>query len=106
MNEEFVAASLRALGHRTRLSIYRRLGKAGDKGLIVGDIQKVLGVPAATRSHHLAKLARVGLVSQGRRGREICCCVDYDEMHSLIMFLTDECCTSVNLKSEYAQNAA
>ena len=68
--------------------------------MIVGDIQKALGVPASTLSHHLAKLARVGLVLQGRRGREICCGVDYDEMRSLIGFLTEESCTGVTLESE------
>ncbi len=106
MNEDTAAARLEALGHGTRLSVYRLLVKAGDDGLIVGDIQKALGVPASTLSHHLAKLARVGLVSQGRRGREICCGVDYDEMRTLIGFLTEECCTGVSLESEGSQGAA
>ena len=106
MNEDTAAARLEALGHGTRLSIYRLLVKAGGDGLILGDIQKALGVPASTLSHHLAKLARVGLVSQGRRGREICCGVDYDEMRSLIGFLTEECCTGVTLESEDPQDAA
>ena len=106
MNEDTAAARMEALGHGTRLSIYRLLVKAGDDGLIVGDIQKALGVPASTLSHHLAKLARVGLVLQGRRGREICCGVDYDEMRTLIGFLTEECCTGVYLESEGSQDAA
>ena len=106
MNEDTAAARLEALGHGTRLSIYRLLVKAGDDGLIVGDIQKALGVPASTLSHHLAKLARVGLVSQGRRGREICCGVDYDEMRTLIGFLTEECCTGVSLESKGSHDAA
>ena len=65
--------------------------------MIVGDIQKTLDVPASTLSHHLAKLARAGLVSQGRRGREICCGVDYGEMQSLISVLTEECGAGVTL---------
>lgn len=106
MNEDTAAARLEALGHGTRLSIYRLLVKAGDEGLIVGDIQKALNVPASTLSHHLAKLARVGLVSQGRRGREICCGVDYHEMRALIGFLTEECCTGVTLEREDSRDAA
>ncbi|MEL0020976.1 MAG: metalloregulator ArsR/SmtB family transcription factor [Rickettsiales bacterium] len=106
MNEETAASRMEALGHSTRLSIYRLLVKAGDDGLIVGDIQKALDVPASTLSHHLAKLARVGLVSQGRRGREIYCSVDYDEMRALIGFLTEECCTGVCLEQSDAQDAA
>ena len=105
MNEKTAAGRLEALGHQTRLSIYRLLVKAGDDGLIVGDIQKALDVPASTLSHHLAKLARVGLVSQGRRGREIYCSVDYDEMRALVGFLTEECCAGVTLEQD-AQDAA
>ena len=105
MNEETAAGCLEALGHQTRLSIYRILVKAGDDGLIVGDIKKDLNIPASTLSHHLTKLARVGLVSQGRRGREIYCSVDYHEMRALIGFLTKECGTGFALEQD-AQDAA
>ena len=105
MNEETAAARMVALGHSTRLSIYRLLVKAGDDGLVVGDIQRALDVPASTLSHHLAKLARVGLVVQGRRGREIYCRFDFDEMRSLIGFLTEECCTGVILEQDDMQSA-
>jgi ArsR family transcriptional regulator len=88
---------LDALGHQTRLLIFRILVKAGDDGLIVGDIQKDLNIPASTLSHHLTKLAWVGLVSQGRRGREV--------YAVLIGFLTKECCTVVALEQD-AQDAA
>ena len=97
MNEDTAAARMEALGHHTRLSIFRLLVRAGQDGLIVGDIQRALEIPASTLTHHLAKLARVGLVSQGRRGREICCCVEYGEMQALIGFLTEECCAGVTL---------
>ena len=105
MNEETAAGRLDALGHQTRLSIFRILVKAGDDGLIVGDIQRDLNIPASTLSHHLTKLARVGLVSQGRRGREIYCSVDYHEMRALIGFLTKECGTGFALEQD-AQDAA
>ncbi|MED5360554.1 MAG: helix-turn-helix domain-containing protein, partial [Pseudomonadota bacterium] len=70
-----------------------------------GDIQRALNVPASTLSHHLAKLARVGLVVQGRRGREIYCRVEFDEMRSLIGFLTEECCNGVILEQDDTQSA-
>ena len=105
MDDKTAAERLEALGHQTRLSIYRLLVKAGDDGLIVGNIKKALDMPASTLSHHLAKMVRVGLVSQGRRGREIYCSVDYDEMRALIGFLTEECCAGVNLEQD-AQDAA
>jgi ArsR family transcriptional regulator len=100
MKEETAVGRLEALGHQTRLSICQLLVKAGDDGLIVGDLQKALDVPASTLSHHLAKLTRVELVSQGRRGREIYCSVNYDEMWALIGFLTEECCTDVILEQD------
>lgn len=99
MDETFAAARLEALGHPTRLAIYRLLVKAGQDGLIVGAIQKALDIPASTLSHHLAKLARVALVVQGRAGREICCCADYDEMRALLGYLTEQCCTGVTVEA-------
>ena len=95
MDETAASARLEALGHPTRLAIYRLLVKAGPEGLVVGAIQRAIDVPASTLSHHLAKLARVGLVVQGRDGREICCCADYEAMRALLGFLTEECCTGV-----------
>ena len=79
MNEETAAARMEALGHSTRLSIYRLLVKAGDDGLVVGDIQRALDVPASTLSHHLAKLAGWSGGSRSA-GQEIYCGVDFDEM--------------------------
>jgi DNA-binding transcriptional ArsR family regulator len=105
MNEETAVRRLDALGYQTRLLIFRILVKAGDVRLIVSDIQKDLNIPASTLSHHLTKLARVGLVLQGRRGREVYCSVDCDEMRALIGFLTKECCTVVALEQD-AQDAA
>lgn len=105
MDELTAATRLEALGHPTRLAIYRLLVKAGQPGLVVGAIQRSLDIPASTLSHHLGKLARVGLVVQGRDGREICCCADYDTMRALLGFLTEECCTGVAIE-EYCTNAA
>ncbi|MEQ9587270.1 MAG: helix-turn-helix domain-containing protein, partial [Parvibaculaceae bacterium] len=47
-------------GNSHRLSVFRFLVKAGHDGASVGDIQKGLGIPASTLSHHLARMAKVG----------------------------------------------
>jgi hypothetical protein len=45
-----------ALGTESRLQILRLLLKAHPEGLVVGDIQSELGIPASTLSHHLERL--------------------------------------------------
>ncbi|MCG8689830.1 MAG: metalloregulator ArsR/SmtB family transcription factor [Minwuiales bacterium] len=99
------AQCMEALGNETRLSIFRLLVKAGDEGLIVGQIQRALGIPASTLSHHVARLVRCGLVSQERRSRELHCRARYDTMRDVLGFLTDECCTGVSLETEAADLA-
>ena len=86
------AAQLESLGNPTRLSIYRLLVKAGPVGLPVGEIQRRLGVPASTLSHHLANLVQNDLVAQVREGRVLRCMPNFERMGELLKFLTDECC--------------
>jgi ArsR family transcriptional regulator, arsenate/arsenite/antimonite-responsive transcriptional repressor len=95
MDDTDAARALDALGNVKRLAIYRLLVRAGDDGLAVGDVQRALGIPASTLSHHVAWLGRAGLVTQERQGREIRCRADYGVMHALVDFLTDSCCVGV-----------
>ena len=95
MNDPDAARALDALGNVKRLAIYRLLVRAGDGGLAVGEVQRALGFPASTLSHHLAWLSRAGLVAQERHGREIRCHADYAVMHALVGYLTDSCCVGV-----------
>lgn len=95
MTEQQTADSLAALGNRTRLRLYRLLVRAGEDGLNVGDLQRLLEVPASTLAHHLATLARAGLVVQERRGREVVSRADYRAMRALVDYLTNECCAGV-----------
>lgn len=91
------ARALAALGHDARLSIYRLLVKAGDKGLRVGDIARHLGFAPSTLAHHLKALVDAGLVVQEKHGREVVNMADYRAMTGLVRFLTSECCTGVTL---------
>ncbi len=96
--DEFQAASgLSALGNRTRLRLFRLLVKAGEAGMNVGDIQALIEVPASTLAHHLATLARCGLVIQERRGREVISRADYGAIRALTGYLSEECCTGVGI---------
>jgi DNA-binding transcriptional ArsR family regulator len=92
-----IAQSLAALGHEARLAVFRLLVKAGHDGLTIGQIAQHQGLAASTLAHHLRMLVGCGLVTQERSGREVINRVDFDEMHRILDFLTDECCSGVCL---------
>ncbi len=87
-----MAAQLEALGHPTRLALYRLMVRAGPEGIPVGRLQEALGIPASTLSHHLAKLTAQGLVSRERQATTLICRADFETMTGLVGFLNDECC--------------
>ncbi|WP_343561537.1 ArsR/SmtB family transcription factor [Kiloniella sp. b19] len=93
MEHETAAASLAELGNTHRLAVYRFLVKAGHGGSSVGDIQKAIGIPASTLSHHLSRMAKVGLIRQEKKSRTIFCIPEYQHLFSLIDFLKEECCS-------------
>ena len=86
------AELLAALGHETRLSIYRLLVEAGPAGINASAIGEQLGLVPATLSFHLAHLNRVGLIQGRQESRFIFYSADYGEMDELIAFLTNNCC--------------
>ncbi|BBN83634.1 transcriptional regulator [Pseudoalteromonas sp. A25] len=92
MKIEQAATQLAELGHVTRLEIYRILVRAGHNGLAVSAIQQQLDIPGSTLSHHIARLVKVGLVSQTREGRVLRCQAQYQQLEGLIAFLSEECC--------------
>lgn len=96
------AAALASLGHEARLSVYRLLVRAGHEGLNVGEIGEQLNLPASTLSHHLRALVQAGLVVQERRGREVFNKPDFDAMAQVLTFLTDECCSGIELRTNAA----
>jgi DNA-binding transcriptional ArsR family regulator len=92
MEIEIIAKALKELGHPTRLAIFKRLVKSGNKGVAVGVVQEELNVPGSTLSHHISGLASAGLIKQRREGRILYCVVEYEKLLSVIEFLQDECC--------------
>ena len=86
------ALLLDELGNQTRLRIVRLLVRAGDDGRTVGDIQREIGIPASTLSHHLSHLRSAGIVWQEREGTVLHCFVDFEMISELVSFLTAECC--------------
>lgn len=81
-----------ALGHETRLTIFRLLVEAGPGGTNASAIGEQLDIPAPTLSFHLAHLSRVGLIRGERQSRFIHYSAAYETMDELIAFLTRNCC--------------
>ena len=83
---------LAALGHETRLAIFRLLVQAGLEGVSAGTIGEKLTIPPPTLSFHLAHLSRVGLIKGRQESRFIYYAADYASMDELLAYLTKNCC--------------
>jgi ArsR family transcriptional regulator len=88
------AALLSQLGNKTRLKIVRELVRAGNTGMAVGEIQKKLGTPNSTLSHHINHLRAVGLIRQTRESTILRCFIEFNKIQAIIDFLTEECCAT------------
>lgn len=86
------AELLAALGHESRLAIFRLLVEAGPAGVVASAIGEQLALPPATLSFHLNHLSRVGLIASRREGRFIRYSAAYRTMDELLAFLTHNCC--------------
>lgn len=87
-----VIEALGALAQESRLAIYRLLVQAGPEGMPAGQIAERLRIPQATMSFHLMHLSHAGLVHSRRAGRFVIYSADFDAMHALIAYLTENCC--------------
>ena len=82
-----------AMGAEPRLRIMQLLLTAHPQGLVVGDIQEELEIPASTLSHHLDKLKNEDLVKVRREGTFLWYTANTESLQEIINFLYAECCT-------------
>jgi len=82
-----------AMGAEPRLRIMQLLLTAHPQGLVVGDIQDDLEIPASTLSHHLDKLKNEELVKVRREGTFLWYTANTEALQELLNFLYAECCT-------------
>jgi ArsR family transcriptional regulator, arsenate/arsenite/antimonite-responsive transcriptional repressor len=82
-----------AMGAEPRLRVMQLLLTAHPQGLVVGDIQDEIGIPASTLSHHLDKLRNEDLVRVRREGTFLWYTANTDSLQEIINFLYAECCT-------------
>jgi ArsR family transcriptional regulator len=94
--------ALAALAQDTRLAIYRLLVQQGPAGLSAGTIAEGLSIAGATLSFHLKELAHAGMVESRQDGRFVYYSANYDQMNSLLAYLTENCCQGEACASETA----
>lgn len=85
-------AAFAGLANEHRLAVYRLLVQAGPQGSSAGDIASALDIAPSSLSFHLAHMTRAGLIAQRRESRSLIYSADFEQMYSLIGFLTDKCC--------------
>ena len=102
MKLEKAANVLAKIGNPTRLKIVRLLVRAGHEGLPVGTIQKKLGVPGSTLTHHITHLKSAGVIRQERQQATLICKMEYEVLQNLVDYLTEECCADVVEKDNAA----
>lgn len=89
-----------ALGAEPRLQIVRTLLAAHPSGMVAGDLQEELEIPASTLSHHLEKLKHVGLVGVRREGTFLWYAAKTEVLRELLEFLYEECCTRSRARAQ------
>lgn len=90
------ASAYAALGSEQRLALLRRLTRAGEQGMSIGQVGKATGLSGANLTHHLKILAQTGLIVQTKQGRStICAAADYATFKQLNDFLMAECCADL-----------
>jgi ArsR family transcriptional regulator len=92
MDSAAAAQALSALGHETRLTLFRMLVEQGPDGLAAGVIAERLDVPPSSLTFHLQHLQRAGLITQRRQHRQLIYAADFPAMRGLVGYLTDNCC--------------
>ncbi len=89
-----IAKGFRAIGSTPRLAVFLELVKAGKKGLMVGEIQGLLNIPASTLAHHIRFLERAELIHQEKNGRSVFTYANFDQAELLAGYILQECCSN------------
>ena len=100
MKADSAIEALGALAQEHRLTLFKLLVRAGDKGLAAGAIADALGVPNSSLSFHLAQLRNAGLILQERQHRSLIYRANYPAMNALVAYLMENCCAGTDCGSE------
>lgn len=92
MESERFATTLSALGHPTRLSIFRLLSRRAPGEVPATEIAEAVGVAPNTLSVHVDILTRTGLIDRRRQGRSLLYRLNIGGAGALIDYLAGDCC--------------
>lgn len=92
MQSDEALAALAALAHHTRLETFRQLVRHEPVGLSTGALVEASGLTQSTLSTHLAVLAKAGLVTAEKHGRQQIQRASIDTLRALMTFLAKDCC--------------
>lgn len=92
-NVHRLAGMLAAMGSEARLWIMHLLLGAHPHGMVVNDLERRLGIPASTLSHHLERLKSRNLVKVRREHKCLRYTANTDTLQELLAFLYAECCS-------------
>lgn len=92
MENKSAVNALAALAQESRLAIFRRLVRAGPEGLAAGKIGETLGIPPSSLSFHMKELVHARLVTSRQESRYVIYSANFEAMHELLAFLTENCC--------------
>jgi len=86
------ARALSALGHESRLAIFRALVQAGPDGLAAGEIARQVDLAPNALTFHLKDLTYAGLAESRSSGRFVIYSAIFPAMAGLVAYLTENCC--------------
>ena len=92
LSEAECVKALAALAQTQRLRAFRALVVAGLDGLTPGVLAGQLGVAPSALSFHLKELVHANLASSEVRGRNLIYRASFEQMNSLLAYLTEHCC--------------
>ena len=91
--EELAALkALAGLAQAQRLRSFRALVVAGPEGLTPSVIAEQLEIAPSALSFHLKELTHAGLVSSEPRGRNLIYRANFEQMNTLLAYLSEHCC--------------
>jgi arsenate reductase len=88
------AEALSALGHPTRLAVFRLLARRAPQTVAASEIAEATGTLPNTLSKHLDLLVQAGLATRERQGRSILYGLDVAGAGELVAYLVGDCCRS------------
>ena len=92
MKPEKVVQIFNALGHESRLEIFKTLIHSGREGLSVNELANLIGLKQNTLSTNLQILLHAQLVKRTRQGRYICYQADMGTLKNLFAYVLEDCC--------------